>query len=210
MEGNEKRFRSAAENSVMGDVFIITCTVDYDVGHRVDSSELADRDAATWFHDADLDSIAVVRMNPDLMESVYALVRDVPLATTEKTRNYMKAAFNGADWALRDPRVLRGTAVTGDNYWKGSRGHQNALLMVSTYRCPDPYAVTEMEDVAVARTAERMGMLDRLIIIRDSVMATEDNIEAADIFETAMKNNFAVTRVIIDRILEGRFPQCTG
>ena len=224
---------SAAENSVMGDVFIITCTVDYDVGHRVDSSELADRDAATWFHDADLDSIAVVRMNPDLMERVYALVRDVPLATTEETRNYMKAAFNGADWALRDPRVLRGTAVTGDNYWKGSRGHQNALLMVSTYRCPDPYAVTEMEDVAVARTAERMGMLDRLIIIRDSVnmdvfmpgttpeslwkpgygaleLATEDNIEAADIFETAMKNNFAVTRVIIDRILEGRFPQCTG
>ena len=93
--------------------------------------------------------------------------------------------------------------------------------------CPDPYAVTEMEEVAVARTAERMGMLDRLIIIRDSVnmdvfmlgatpeslwgdaqaitLASEENVEAADVFATAMKNNFNAGRIIIDRILTGQF-----
>ena len=92
---------------------------------------------------------------------------------------------------------------------------------------PDPYATADMEDVAVARTAERMGMLDRLIILRGSVnmdvfmlgvtpeslwgnaeattLASEESIEAADIFETAMRNNFNVSRMIIDQILTGQF-----
>ena len=72
-----------------------------------------------------------------------------------------------------------------------------------------------------------MGMLDRLIIIRDSVnldvfmlgatpeslwenakataIASEENVEAADIFMTAMKNNFNVGRIIVDMILAGQF-----
>ena len=99
--------------------------------------------------------------------------------------------------------------------------------MVETYACPDPFAVTEMEDVAVARAAERMGMLDRLIILRGSVnmdvymmgatpetlwegaevqrLVSEDSLEAADIFTTSMKNNFEVGRILIDRILKGEF-----
>jgi hypothetical protein len=84
-----------------------------------------------------------------------------------------------------------------------------------------------MEDVAVARTVERMGMLDRLIMIRVSVnmdvfmlgttpeslwrdasadtLVSEESVEAADIFMTAMKNNFDVGRNIIDRILAEQF-----
>ena len=218
---------SSAGNTVMGDVFLITSAVDYDLGHHADARELSDPEGTTWFHEADFDDAAVVFLNPELMEKVYALVKDVPVETTEVTRNYMRAAFDGADWAVRNPRVLRGTAVTADNYWKGRYGHLNALRMVETYQCPDPYAVTEMEDVAIARTAERMGMLDRLIIIRDSVnmdvfmlgatpenlwgdaeattLASEENDEAADIFMTAMKNNFNVGRIIIDKILAGQF-----
>lgn len=65
--------------------------------------------------------------------------------------------------------VLRGTTVSGDNYWKGAYDHANAVLMTETYQCPDPFALTEMEDVALAVAAERLGMLDRYIIIRDSV-----------------------------------------
>ena len=70
-------------------------------------------------------------------------------------------------------------------------------------------------------------MLDRLIMIRDSMnmdmfmlgatpeslwgnakatgLASEENVEAADIFMTAMKNNFNVGRIIIDQILAGQF-----
>lgn len=217
---------SAAEYSVMGDVFVITAAVDYDLGHHADVREMAEEKAVTWFHDPDLDDAAVVRLNPELTEKVFRLAENVPIETTEKTRNFMQAAFGGAAWAERDPKVLRGTAVTGDNYWKGIYGHENAKCMVETYGCPDPYAVTEMEDIAVCAAVKRMGLLDRLIILRDSVnmdvfmlgetpeslwnpdmaalsLASEDNVEAADIFATAMKNNFAVGSVIIDRILNG-------
>ena len=218
---------SSAGNTVMGDVFLITTAVDYDLGHHADARELSDSEGTTWFHDVDFDDAAVVRLNAELMEKTYALIKDTPVETTEVTRNYMRAAFGGADWAVRNPRVLRGTTVTSDNYWKGQYGHQNALLMAEVYQCPDPYALTEMEDVAVARAVERMGMLDRLIIIRDSVnmdvfmlgatpeslwgdaeattLASEENVEAADIFMTAMKNNFNVGRIITDKILAGQF-----
>ena len=214
---------SSAGNTVMGDVFIITAAVDYDLGHHADSREIADPDGTTWFHDADYDDAAAVFLNMDLMEKVYTLVKDIPLETTERTRNYMQKAFEGEEWAVRNPMVLRGTTVTGDNYWKGSYDHQNALLMAETYHCPDPYTSAEMEDVAVARAAAWTGMLDRLIIIRDRVnmdvfmhgatpeslwgtaeamnLANEDSVEAADIFETAMKNNFEVGKVIIDQIM---------
>ncbi len=218
---------SAAGTTVMGDVFLITSVVDYDLGHHADSREIADPEGTAWFHDSDFDSAAVVFLDRDLTDKAWALVKDTPVATTERTRDFMRHSFGGAEWAVRDPKVLRGTAVTGDNYWKGVHGHENALLMAATYACPDPYAVTEMEDVAVARAAERMGMLDRLIVIRGSVnmdvfmqgatpeslwgsadaqtLAAEDSAEAADIFETAMKNIFDVGRIVVDRILDGRF-----
>ena len=219
---------SAAGTTVMGDVFLITAAVDYDLGHHADSRDLADESASTWFHDPDFDDIAVVKLDPELTESVYELVKDVPLETTERTRRYMEAAFDGAQWAVRDPKVQKGTTVTADNYWKGMHDHDNAVLMTETYGCPDPYALTEMEDVAVATAVKHMGLLDHFLIIRDSVnmdvfmqgatpeslwdpefeeemtLASEDSIEAADIFETAMKNNFAVGKVVIDAALQGR------
>ena len=214
---------SAAGTTVMGDVFLITAAVDYDLGHHADGRDLSDPDGTAWFHDADFDGGAVVFLNQDLMDQVYTMVNDTPVVTTERTREFMRYSFDGADWAVRDPQVFRGTTVTADNYWKGTHGHENALLMAETYQCPDPYVTTEMEDVAVARTAERMGMLDRLIILRDSVnmdvfmagaapeslwgdgempLSSEDSPEAADIFAAAMKNNFDVGRIIIDRILD--------
>ena len=218
---------AAVETMVMGDVCVASAAVDFDLGHHADSRDLADAEGTTWFHDEDFDDTAAFLLDRSLTEKVYALVKDTPVETTEVTRSFMRAAFDGADWAVRDPQVLRGTTVTGDNYWKGQYGHLNALRMAEVYQCPDPYATTEMEDVAVARTAERMGMLDRLIIIRDSVnmdvfmigatpeslwgdaeattLASEESIEAADIFVTAMKNNFNVGRIIIDQIITGQF-----
>ncbi|MBQ8092486.1 MAG: hypothetical protein IJ242_02785 [Clostridia bacterium] len=124
--------------------------------------------------------------------------------------------------------VRRGSVfITAHNYWKGMHGHANALAMVETYACPDPYVTAEMEDIAVARAVERKGLLDRLIVIRCSVnmdvfmlgttpeklwdnaeamaLADEDSVEAADIFAVSMKNNFVVGRIIIDSILSGKF-----
>lgn len=216
---------SAYEYGVMGDVFVITAAVDYDLGHHADVRELPEGSVTTWFHDSGYDSSSYKIFNQDLMEKVYYLVKDVEISTTEKTRNFMAAAFDNAEWAVRDPKVLRGTTVSGDNYWKGSYDHANALLMTETYQCPDPFALTEMEDVALAVAAERLGMLDRFIVIRDSVnmdvfmngaspeslwdpnfdesLASDDSVEAADIFATAMENNYKVGSVVINAILDG-------
>ena len=216
---------SAYEYGVMGDVFIITAAIDYDLGHHADPRELSSDVETTWYHDAGYDSSSCKILNQDLMDRVYELVKDVEVQTTEKTRAYMAAAFDDAEWATRDPQVLRGTTVSGDNYWKGYYDHANAVLMTETYGCPDPYALTEMEDVALAVVLDRLGMLDRYIIIRDSVnmdvfmngatpeslwdpnfddsIASEESVESADIFATAMENNFKVGSVVIDAILEG-------
>ena len=217
---------SSVGSTVMGDVFVITAAIDYDLGHHADSREMLDPTKPTWFRESDFDDIAVVRLNENLMDRVFSLVENEPLQTTERTRSYMASAYGNAPWAVRDPCVQRGTTVTADNYWKGVYDHANAVNMAETYSCKDAYATTEMEEVAVCRAVQSMGMLDRLIILRDSVnmdgfmhgatpeslwgdretaldIATEESEESADIFVTAMENNFAAGRVIIDAILAG-------
>lgn len=217
---------SATEYSVMGDVFVITAAIDYDLGHHADPREMENPDSPTWFHDAGYDSSSYKLLDQDLMDKVYGLVKDVEIETTEKTRAFMAYTFDDADWAVRDPKVLRGTTVTGDNYWKGAYDQQNAISMCEVYGAPDPFALSEMEDVALAVVLDRFGLLDRYIIIRDSVnmvvfmngvtpeglwdptrvtdsLSDEDSIEAADIFATAMENNFKVGSVVVDAILDG-------
>lgn len=78
-------------------------------------------------------------------------------------------------------------------------------------------------DNALAVVLDRLGMLDRYIIIRDSVntdafmngaspeslwdpnfvdsLASDESVESADIFATAMENNFKVGKVVIDAII---------
>ena len=270
---------SGTETTVMGDVFVITATVDYDLGHQADirdmqgyergsavsdesrkksdgtseeeradeaveetqnemTSGTTDQDSndsatenyaknsevqTTWFHDETWDDVSYKILNQELTEKAFSLVKDTKLETTENTRKYMAKGFQNADWATRDPMVQKGTAATSDNYWKGAYDEANARLVAETYNCPDPYAVTEMEDNALAVVLDHMGMLDRFLIIRCSVdmdvfmngstpeslwggQVVEDlsEEESADIFETAMHNNFKVGNQVIDAILEGQ------
>ena len=82
-----------------------------------------------------------------------------------------------------------------------------------------------MEDVAVALAVKTHGLLDRLIILRvgvnfdvfpsdvtpemlwgeetDNSIASDNSLEAIDIFGTAMKNCFDVGKVVIDAIQDG-------
>ncbi len=39
-------------------------------------------------------------------------------------------------------------------------------MITEIYGCPDPYVGTDMEDHALAVVLDRMGMLDKYIIIR--------------------------------------------
>lgn len=217
---------SSVEYGVMGDVFVITAAVDYDLGHHADIRDLPEGYTETWFHDESYDPTAYKQLDPALMDKVYNLVKDVKVETTPKTRAYMAKTFDNAEWALRDAKVLRGTTVSGDNYWKGKYDHANAVLECKTYGAPDPFALTEMEDIAPACVLDRLGKLDHYIIIRDSVNTDEfmygvsaaslwdpnykaqlsdsDSVESADIFKTAMENNFKVGKVVVEAILGGK------
>ncbi len=216
---------SAVGSTVMGDVFVITAAIDYDLGHHADPREMVDPSRPTWFHDSGYDSSSYKLLNQDLTDRIYNLVKDTEIETTEKTSAFMAYTFDNAEWATRQPMVLKGTTVSGDNYWKGYYDHQNALLQCEYYGAPDPFALTEMEDVALAVVLDRFGMLDRYFIIRDSVnmdvfmngvtpeslwdpnnedsLSNEDSIEAADIFATAMENNYKVGSRVVDAILDG-------
>ena len=214
---------SAVGSTVMGDVILATAAVDYDLGHHADPRELTSPRDTTWFRDPIFDSSASRVLDPGLMDRAWALIRDTKLRTTSRTKAYLARAFDGAEWALREPKVLRGTTVSGDNYWKGEAGHRNAVKMAEVYGCPDPYAVCEMEDAALAVALDRMGLLDRFLILRASVnmdvflggmtpeslwdtdlghgIASQDSEESADIFATAMENVFHVGKRLIDAVL---------
>ena len=216
---------SAEGYGIFGDVYVITAAVDFDLGHQADPREMSEETDTTWFHDEDFDDSSVIRLNQSLTDRVFEKVKDVPLNTTEKTVGFLSKEYPGEAWAQRQPQVMRGTSVTGDNFWKGRYDHQNALLIAETYDCKDPFAITEMEDVAVGQAVKSFGLLDRLIILRASVnmdvfpsditpemmwgqesddhLASEESMESVDIFETAMQNCFDTGRVLIDAILEG-------
>lgn len=216
---------SCYETTVMGDVFVITAAVDYDLGHHADARELTGNRRETWFHNPIYDSTARSILHRPLTDKVYDLVKDTPLQTTPKTQALMAAVCRQTGRALRQPQVLQGTTVSGDNYWKGRYDHDNAVLMTNVYNTPHPYMCAEMEDVAIAAALGRIGKLHRLIILRASVnldiftdgmtpetlwgtqagaaFDSDDGAESADIFATAMRNHFCVGKKIIDAVLHG-------
>ena len=212
---------------IFDDVFVITAAADYDLGHQADPREMSEATDTTWFHDESFDASTFIMLDSGLMDRVFAKVKDIPLETTEKTIQFLEKEYPGEAWAKRQPMVLRGTTLTGDSFWKGKYDHQNALKIAETYGCSDPYAVTEMEDVAVGLTVRSFGLLERLIILRvavnmdvfvggvtpemlwgektDDDPASEESMESVDIFQTAMNNCFRVGRILIDAILDGKF-----
>ena len=216
---------AASDYGIMGDVFVITSAVDYDLGHHSDWRELEEKREETWFHNESYDATSKVVLNEDLTDRVFDLVKDVKLETTDRAVEMLHDMFPGEKWIEREPMVQKGTGVTGDNFWKGEYDHKNALKIVKTYKCKDPFATTDMEDVAVALTCRHFGMLDKLIIIRDAVnmdvfppdispedlweeqietqIAEDDNSQTVGMFPVSMKNNFTVGSVVIDAILNG-------
>ena len=66
----------------------------------------------------------------------------------------------------KDAIVMKGTAVTSDEYWKGDAGHNSATFVADYYGCADPYTVTETEEIAIANAANCFGMLDRVMSFR--------------------------------------------
>ena len=212
---------------VLGDVIVVTSACDAELGHRTDGSELANPDATlNWFPDETFRNYSYEQLNPELCDGVYKLVKDCPLRTTETAKRVLAKNFPGEQWASREPCVLKGAALSGDSYWKGEADHENAEFIARYYECPDKYAVTEMEEIAVMNAAECFGLEDRVVSLRVIVnmdtflkgespeslwlddlefgdTATGESGETLDIFEPGMENLSDVGQIVIDAILAG-------
>ena len=210
-----------------GDVVLITAICDYDLGHHVDAHERKSSETRImWFPDDSYADYGHKVLNADLCDTVYERIRDCPLRTTEETKTVIAENFGARGEEDILPVVRKGTALSGDNYWKGIYGHTTANFIAEYYRCPDPYSVTEMEEIAIANTAECFDMMDRLISMRAIVnmdlflngetpestwgeysgfnqKIKTENGETLDIFEPAMHNLYDTASIVIDAILEG-------
>ena len=221
----------SAGYAVMGDVFVLTSAADFDIGHHADIRDMENRESpVTWFHDASYDDVSITHMNSALTERIYALVRDISLDTTPRTQRFMAREFKNAPWALRAPKVLKGSTVSSDNFWKGAYDHNNAEYICRYYGCQDPYALCEMEDSAIGAVLRRFSLESHYAAIRacvnmdvfmngdtpeklwnpayqSTMIASDDNTESADIFPTAMQNNFRVVSTLISAVLDGKFDE---
>lgn len=221
---------SAAGYSVPGDVCLITGVFDADTGHTADPRELKSIAGDKWFYDPSFDSEAYRELNLHLIESLYEQVKSTVLETTQITTDAMKRNFPGEAWADRYPYVILGSSVSSDNYWKGRYDHDKANTVCEKYHAKYPYAMTEMEDIALAITADKFGMLERLVILRcgvntdvfmdglspetlwgDAERFSEKvegaNTETFDIFQTAMWNSWAVGTKIINLLTDPDFSE---
>ena len=214
-------------SSIFGDVVLVTTACDYELGYHTDRSELENVESGfTWFPQDSLRDYSIEQLNSELYDRVYPMIRDCPLRTTETARRVLAHNFPEEEWASRDPFVIKGTAVTGDSYWKGAENHGNAGYIAEFYECPDDYAVTEMEEIGIMNAAECFGLKDRVISLRVIVnmdtflkgespealwlggtsfssKVTEENSETLDIFDPGMENLFDVGKIVIDAILAG-------
>lgn len=215
---------SARDFGVVGDVYIITAAIDYDLGHTADYRDIAEGSNTIWFRIGEYDKQVYHKLNADLVDFAYELTKDIQIATTDDARSCMARNFDNADWAIRDPKVLKGTSITSDNYWKGEYNHEKANVITEEFKAPDPYAASEMENAAIALAFEKMGYIDQLIMLRCSVnidvfidgqtpeilwggaekpWGEGDGVDGfTDIFPVAMKNSFVVGKTIVDALLD--------
>ena len=212
----------------LGDVILVTTACDYDLGHHVDAHEKEKSNSRImWFADDAYSDYEFKSFDTDLCDKVYGMIKDVPLKTTKAAKEMLKDNYPSLDESDLTPSVKKGTSLTGDNYWKGLYSHDTANYIAEYYGCPEPYTVTEMEEIAIANTAECYGLLDRVISMRVIVntdlfmegetpeetwgeyksfnekVETENN-ETLDIFEPAMHNLYDTASKVIDAILEGK------
>ena len=215
--------------STLGDVILVTSACDYDLGHHVDTHEHSRKDSrVTWFPDDSFTETGYRQLNAALCDKVYEMIRNCPLRTTEQSKTVMAQNFPSYTDEEILPSVKKGAALTGDNYWKGLYGHETANFIAEYYGCPDPYRATEMEEIAVANTADCFGLLDRMISLRVIVnmdvfmngdtpesiwgerrsfseRVESTNEETLDIFEPGMYNLLDASAIVIDAILAGTF-----
>ena len=82
----------------LGDVVVVTGVCDYDLGHHVDAHERKHSEShIMWFPDDAYADYEYKPLNAGLCETVYAMIKDCPMQTTEEAMNVMAENFCGPD-----------------------------------------------------------------------------------------------------------------
>jgi purine nucleoside permease len=141
--------------------------VDVDLGtHFVDRRQAA---PAGWLPFDAYDQ-AAYRLNPDLVSRAVAATRQLTLAD-DQTAEAERAYYGRAEVA-EIPRVQRCDTAGSDGFWVGADWADKAdhilrerIVAVDPsyrgYRCS-----SEFEDPAIAGALKRLGLLDRLLVVR--------------------------------------------
>lgn len=159
----------ARDVGVVGDIYLVTETIDYELGHHADIRDIKDEVDHTWYPNLSLSRFGHVDLNNDFFNSSWELIKDEKASSTQWAKDYMSKSFNNEDWAIRNPKIMKVASVTADSYWKGNHDHQNANYVVDYYKCKHPFGAADMEDIAVAQVFSNYKMLDKFIILRFAV-----------------------------------------
>lgn len=108
-------------------------------------------------------------MENEFFKKAFDLAKGEKAVTTQDAKDLMAKSFDNAEWAVRDPKIMKATSVTSDSYWKGNYDHSNAQYVANYYNSKFPFAATDMEDIAVAQVFKNYNKLNNLLIMRFAV-----------------------------------------
>lgn len=106
----------AKDLGVVGDIYLVSDAVDYDLGHTADIRDKSNKTDITWFPNKKFSRYGHIIFDKNFVDKAYEILKDEPVKTTQKAKNYMAKSFNNEPWSTRDPKLIKATSVTSDEY----------------------------------------------------------------------------------------------
>lgn len=139
--------------------------VDYDLVLRLDNRDLRAGESECILYKG-FEDPRLIRINKELLSLALELSGEVKLQNSREAQLYCNRYPYPA--ALSKPRIGVGTHVTGDSFFHGphfSRQAQEVCVLNNV----GPYAISEMEGVAVAYVLKKFGYGERTLALRSPV-----------------------------------------
>ncbi|MGL6235089.1 MAG: hypothetical protein ACRC20_07060 [Segniliparus sp.] len=153
------------ERGSIGDASWGSWLVDFDLGHKWGDKDGAPGDGGFRAR-AEYDDFARIRLDPKLVAAAVRLTERLPLRDSPQTQAYRDRFPYPA--ARRPPKVVVGSHLTGDTYFVGAELSEQAQFIAKHYGADD-YVMTEMENLALARTVGRTHGTGRVLSLRGAV-----------------------------------------
>lgn len=87
----------AKGSGVVGDLYLIAETVDYELGHHADGRELLDEAGHTWFPNELLNSFGYLNIENNFFEKACNIIKNEEAITTQNAKDFMLKTFGNED-----------------------------------------------------------------------------------------------------------------